>query len=73
MGVRGVGRLGGGLPYAARGAGDSYTVPFENFILFRFIQVRGERSRFDVDAVLIQLFSKFLVLKPRFFMSRSVG
>ena len=54
------GRLGCSLLYAACGSGDSYTVPFENFILFRFIQVLGERSRFDVDAVLIQLFSKFL-------------
>ena len=60
MGVRGVRGLGCRLLYAACGSGDSYTVPFENFILFRFIQVLGERSRFDVDAVLIQLFSKFL-------------
>ena len=60
MGVREVGRLRGGLLYTACGSGDSYTVPFENFILFRFIQVFGERSRFDVDAVLIQLFSKVL-------------
>ena len=60
MGVREVGRLRGGLLYTACGSGDSYTVPFENFILFRFIQVLGERSRFDVDSVLIQLFSKFL-------------
>ena len=60
MGVCGAGSLGCGLLYAARGSGESYTVPFENFILFRFIQVFGERSRFDVDAVLIQLFSKVL-------------
>ena len=59
MDVRRTGGLGCRFSCAEGRLGDSHTVPLEYCILLRFIHVLGERSRLDVDSVLLQLFSDF--------------
>ena len=56
-------RVGGGFIYMTGGASFAPTVPLDVFSLLRFIHVLGERGRFDVDAVLVQLFSYFFDLE----------
>jgi len=55
MGVRGVGRLRGGLLYAARGA----RLALLGHFLLHIVHVLGEGREFDVHSVLSQLFSDF--------------
>ena len=55
MGVRGVGRLGDGLPYTACGSG----LALLRHLLLHIVHVLGEGGELDIHVVLLQLSSDF--------------